>query len=71
MKTTHYSRNLDSKGRINIPIRFRQAWELEAGDEFSFYYENDCIIIKKCISKHAGNPADERVSLKNMRYKKE
>jgi AbrB family looped-hinge helix DNA binding protein len=48
MTKTYYTRRLDTKGRLVIPCRFRQVLKLNAGDELSFSYENDYIIIKKC-----------------------
>jgi AbrB family looped-hinge helix DNA binding protein len=51
MMKSDYFRKLDSRGRINIPKRFRVAFDFEAGNEFRIFYENDLIIIKKEESK--------------------
>jgi len=52
MTKTYFTRRLDDKGRINIPADFRGSLDLEAGDEFSFRYENEYIIIKKEVKPH-------------------
>gem|GEM_PF-3846000 len=47
MTHTPHRRRLDTRGRLTIPVEYRQTFEFEAGDDFDFYYENDLIIIKK------------------------
>lgn len=46
-----FSAQLDSKGRITIPVRIRNRLELEKGDRVSLNLESSSILRKKFSSR--------------------
>ena len=47
MKSTGIVRNIDSLGRIVLPVEMRKLLEMNIGDPIEFFSEGDSIVLKK------------------------
>lgn len=51
MKNSGIIRNIDSLGRMSIPISFRRSLHIEPGDSLEIHLDEDCIILRKYTEK--------------------
>lgn len=47
MKSTGIVRNIDSLGRIVLPVEMRKILEMNIGDPIEFFSEGDSIVLRK------------------------
>lgn len=47
MKSLGMVRNIDSLGRLVLPIELRRLLDISAGDGIEMFSDNDCLILKK------------------------
>ena len=64
MRHTHFSRRLDSNGRLVIPVRLREELGLQVGHEYTFYTHEQNGKTYLCIECSKGN--DELENAKRL-----